>query len=140
MPYSFLTVFLSLTLNYLPYFISEAKNLCVHAKINSLFQPGRFQILSRIFNNGLVMQHFREKNCTSHIHCCYLILCYLFCSPNETRWWILWIKLMITFWLNNLEYRTRAIITRGLYVFTPLLKSISLFKEVFWENSVLKYG
>ena len=27
-----------------------------------------FQILSRIFNNGLLMQHIREKNCTSHIH------------------------------------------------------------------------
>ena len=72
-------------------------HLNVLTKIHLLFQPWRFQILSRIFKNGLVMQHFREKKCTSHIHCCYLILCYLFCSPNEARWWILWIKFMITF-------------------------------------------
>ena len=38
-------------------------------------------------------------------------------------------------------YRTRAIITRGLYIFYPLFGSQKrFFKEVFSENSVLMYG
>ena len=38
-------------------------------------------------------------------------------------------------------YRTRAIITRGLYTFYPLFEDQKrFFKEVFWENSVLMYG
>ena len=38
-------------------------------------------------------------------------------------------------------YRTRAIITRGLYIFYPIFEVyFFVFKEVFWENSVLKYG
>ena len=38
-------------------------------------------------------------------------------------------------------YCTCAIITRGLYIFTPFLKSISLFSRRFFsENSVLIYG
>ena len=39
------------------------------------------------------------------------------------------------------NYRTRAIISRGLYVFYPIFKDrFFVFKEVFSENSVLMYG
>jgi hypothetical protein len=39
------------------------------------------------------------------------------------------------------KYRTRAIITRGLYIFYPLFGSQKrVFKEVFSEKSVLMYG
>ena len=39
------------------------------------------------------------------------------------------------------NYRTRAIISRGLYIFYPIFKDHFLvFKEVFSENSVLMYG
>ena len=38
-------------------------------------------------------------------------------------------------------YRTRAIISRGLYFFYPISKDhFFVFKEVFSENSVLMYG
>ena len=38
-------------------------------------------------------------------------------------------------------YRTRAIISRGLYIFYPVFKdNFFVFKEVFSENSVLIYG
>ena len=38
-------------------------------------------------------------------------------------------------------YRTRAIITRGLYIFYPISKDhFFVFKESFSENSVLIYG
>ena len=38
-------------------------------------------------------------------------------------------------------YRTRAIITRGLYIFYPLFEDhFFVFKEVFSENFVLMYG
>ena len=38
-------------------------------------------------------------------------------------------------------YRTRAIISRGLYMFYPISKDhFFVFKEVFSENSVLMYG
>ena len=39
------------------------------------------------------------------------------------------------------NYRTRAIITRGLYTFYPLFKGQKrFFKEVFSENSAFMYG
>jgi len=39
------------------------------------------------------------------------------------------------------NYRTRAIISRGLYIFYPISKDhFFVFKEVFSENSVLMYG
>ena len=39
------------------------------------------------------------------------------------------------------KYRTRAIISRGLYIFYPISKDhFFVFKEVFSENSVLMYG
>ena len=39
------------------------------------------------------------------------------------------------------EYRTSAIISRGLYIFYPISKDhFIVFKEVFPENSVLMYG
>ena len=38
-------------------------------------------------------------------------------------------------------YRTRAIITRGLYTFYPLFEDhFFVFKEGFFENSILMYG
>ena len=38
-------------------------------------------------------------------------------------------------------YRTRAIISRGLYIFYPISKDhFFVFKEVFSDNSVLMYG
>ena len=36
----------------------------------------------------------------------------------------------------NKEYRIRAIITRGLYIFIPILKSISLFSRRFFGKIV----
>jgi hypothetical protein len=40
-----------------------------------------------------------------------------------------------------ITYRTRAIITRGLYIFNPLFEGQKrFFKEVFSENSALMYG
>jgi hypothetical protein len=40
-----------------------------------------------------------------------------------------------------LKYRTRAIITRGLYTFYPLFKGQKrFFKEVFSENSAFMFG
>ena len=42
---------------------------------------------------------------------------------------------------NKTIYRTRAIITRGLYIFYPIFKDhFFVFREVFSENSVLMYG
>ncbi len=39
------------------------------------------------------------------------------------------------------KYCTRAIISRGLYIFYPISKDhFFVFKEVFSENSVLMYG
>ena len=39
------------------------------------------------------------------------------------------------------KYRTRAIISRGLFIFYPIFKDhFFVFKEVFYENSVLMYG
>ena len=41
----------------------------------------------------------------------------------------------------NLKYRTRAIISRGFYIFYPIFKEhFFVFKEVFSESSVLMYG
>jgi hypothetical protein len=41
----------------------------------------------------------------------------------------------------NLIYRTRAIISRGLYIFYPIFKDHFFdFKEFFPENSVLMYN
>ena len=38
-------------------------------------------------------------------------------------------------------YRTRAVITRGLYIYYPILEDhFFVFKEVLSENSVLMYG
>ena len=43
-------------------------------------------------------------------------------------------------WVES-NYRTRAIITRGLYIFYPLFEDhFFVFKEGFSENSVLMYG
>ena len=43
--------------------------------------------------------------------------------------------------IENFSYRTRAIISRGLYIFYPIFKDhYFVFKEVFSENSVLMYG
>ena len=43
--------------------------------------------------------------------------------------------------LSNPDYRTRAIISRGLYIFYPIFKDhFFVFKEVFSENYVLMYG
>ena len=43
--------------------------------------------------------------------------------------------------ISYLVYRTRAIISRGLYIFYPISKDhFFVFKEVFPENSVLMYG
>ena len=42
---------------------------------------------------------------------------------------------------HKYAYRTRAIISRGLYIFYPISKNhFFVFKEVFSENSVLMYG
>jgi hypothetical protein len=39
------------------------------------------------------------------------------------------------------KYRTRAIISRGLYIFYPIFKDhFVVFKEFFKENYVLMYG
>ena len=73
--------------------------------------------------------------------------------------WILWKKKLILFYFwgssylfwklphwrlkiwNFTKYRTRAIISRGLYIFYPISKDhFFVFKEVFSENSVLMYG
>ena len=41
----------------------------------------------------------------------------------------------------NLVYRTRAIISRGLYIFYPIFKDhFFVFTEFFSENFVLMYG
>ena len=41
----------------------------------------------------------------------------------------------------SLKYRTRAIITRGLYIFYPLFEGQKrFFKEVFSENFAFMYG
>ena len=41
----------------------------------------------------------------------------------------------------KISYRTRAIISRGLYIFYPISKDhFFVFKEVFSENFVLMYG
>ena len=41
----------------------------------------------------------------------------------------------------NITLRTHAIISRGLYIFYPIFKDhFFVFKEVFSENSVFKYG
>ena len=38
-------------------------------------------------------------------------------------------------------YRTRLIITQGLYIFYPIFEDLFfVFKEVFSQNSVLMYG
>ena len=43
--------------------------------------------------------------------------------------------------VDDYEYRTRAIISRGLYIFYPIFKDhFFVFKDVFLENSVLMYG
>ena len=45
------------------------------------------------------------------------------------------------YYLQEINYRTRAIISRGLYIFYPIFKDhFFVFKEVFSENSVLMYG
>ena len=49
-------------------------------------------------------------------------------------------------WITNVEevmveYHTRAIISRGLYIFYPISKNhFFVFKEVFTGNSVIMYG
>ena len=51
---------------------------------------------------------------------------------------------IITIWFLNSylsRYRTRAIISRGLYIYYPIFEDhFFVFKEVFSENSVLMYG
>ena len=43
--------------------------------------------------------------------------------------------------LERLEYRTRAIISRGFYIFYPIFKDhFFVFKEFFSENVFLMYG
>ena len=43
--------------------------------------------------------------------------------------------------LVRMTYRTRAIISRGLYIFYPIFEDhFFVFKEAFSENSVLMYG
>ena len=52
----------------------------------------------------------------------------------------LWMLLLVQCH-NCANYRTRAIISRGLYIFYPIFKDhFFVFKEVFSENSVLMYG
>ena len=51
------------------------------------------------------------------------------------------VLLSIVTLLNKINYRTRAIISRGLYIFYPIFKDrFFVFKEVFSENFVLVYG
>ena len=46
----------------------------------------------------------------------------------------------MNFWMSS-AYRTRAIISRGLYIFNPLFESKKyFFKEVFSEISAFTYG
>ena len=50
---------------------------------------------------------------------------------NKHIWWA----------SQKYEYRTRAIISRGLYTFYPLFEdNFFIFKDVFLENSILMYG
>ena len=50
-------------------------------------------------------------------------------------------NLVTTYLVFLSRYRTRAIISRGLYIFYHILKDhFFVFKEVFSENSVLMYG
>ena len=49
-----------------------------------------------------------------------------------------WVMKFVT---CEFKYRTRAILSRGLYIFYPISKEhFFVFKEVFTENSVLMYG
>ena len=62
-----------------------------------------------------------------------------------TLLWIVLVFLTQTLPLSFLalvcKYRTRAIITRGLYIFNPLFKGQKhFFMEIFSENSVFMYG
>jgi hypothetical protein len=51
------------------------------------------------------------------------------------------VLLSIVTLLNKINYRTRAIISRGLYIFYPIFKDrFFVFNEVFSENSFLVYG
>ena len=51
------------------------------------------------------------------------------------------VLLSIVTLLNKINYRTRAIISRGLYIFYPIFKDrFFVFNEVFSENSFLMYG
>ena len=50
-------------------------------------------------------------------------------------------EFLIYMYMRNSIYHTRAIISRGLYIFYPIFKDhFFVFKEVFSENSVLMYG
>ena len=52
-----------------------------------------------------------------------------------------YIHTLILLYKQRSDYRTRAIITRGLYIFNPLFEDQKrIFKEVFSENSALMYG
>ena len=43
--------------------------------------------------------------------------------------------------MQVIAYRTRAVITRGLYTFYPLFEDhFFVFKEFFLENSIFMYG
>ena len=56
-----------------------------------------------------------------------------FCSFSIRGAW----NIMDCFWLKS-SYRTRAIISRGLYIFYPIFEDyFFVFKEVFSQNSVL---
>ena len=47
----------------------------------------------------------------------------------------------LLFFVLRTNYRTRAIITSGLYIFYPIFEDHFLvFKEFFSQNSVLMYG
>ena len=51
-------------------------------------------------------------------------------------------KVLVSPYLQkDYNYRTRAIISRGLYIFYPIFKDhFFVLKEVFSENSALMYG
>ena len=43
--------------------------------------------------------------------------------------------------MENFKYRTRAIISHGLFIFYPIFEDhFFVFKEIFEENFILLYG
>ena len=59
-----------------------------------------------------------------------------------SKFWFASSKPLVCFiWQSYMMYRTRTIISRGLYIFYPISKDhFFVFKEVFSENYVLMYG